>query len=185
MVKLKVDENKNLNLEEILQSITDGQDYNLFALRWHCYNTGDFADTLWEIGAVWEGDLLIDGWCNNAWRTRDYYNSWVKGQICAYTATGKWASTQAFIDRIISAKNSWKSFSDVLWYYNSLTSDSGRDGYFAFSTERPDSVSAQYKKLTKRENEELRDMPNNLTQDLWNPVWLEVQPVDHQENDAL
>jgi hypothetical protein len=33
MVKLKVDENKNLNLEEILQSITDGQDYNLFALR--------------------------------------------------------------------------------------------------------------------------------------------------------
>jgi hypothetical protein len=46
-------------------------------------------------------------------------------------------------------------------------------------------VSAQYKKLTKRENEELRDIPNNLTQDLWNPVWLEVQPVDRQENDAL
>lgn len=163
MVKLKVDENKNLNLEEVLQSITDGQDYNLFALRWHCYNTGDFADTLWEIGAVWEGDLLIDGWCNNAWRTRDYYNSWVKGQICAYTATGKWASTQAFIDRIISAKNSWKSFSDVLWYYNSLTSDSGRDGYFAFSTERPDSVSAQYKKLRHNQDDEWLEEDSNTT----------------------
>jgi hypothetical protein len=32
-IKLKVDENKDLDLKEVLQSITYGQDYNLFALR--------------------------------------------------------------------------------------------------------------------------------------------------------
>lgn len=157
MVKIK-----NLKLGDMedevvkneLKSVVGQEDYNLFALRWHCHNTSQVINVLWLMNIVWEWDLLIDGWCNNATFTEDYYKSWVKGQICAYTSTGKWNSTQAFIDRIINARNSWKSFSDVLWYYNWLTSDSGRDGYFAFYTERPDSVWAQYKKLRQGFSEE-------------------------------
>lgn len=166
--KLQMDNMEDEEIKNVLKSIVDQQDYNLFSLRWHCYNTEQVIWILWSMNAVWEWDLLIDGWCNNSINTGDYYKSWVKWQICTYTSTGKWDSTQAFVDRIMNAKNSWKSFSDVLWYYNSLTTDTTVDWYFAFSTERPDSVWAQYKKLA--ETRDLDNIVNWLTQDLNTPV---------------
>ena len=100
----------------------------------------------------------------------------MKWQICTYTSTGKWDSTQAFIDRIINTKNSWKQFSDVLWYYDWLTTDSGNDWYFAFSTERPNSVGAQYKRLEAIE-------VSTETADTWTAVeiadtWIAVETAD-------
>ena len=106
------------------------------------------AYALWWLNAVKEGDILIDGGCWNANKTRKYYKAWVKWQIFAYTSEGRWASTQAFINRIIAAKSSWKNFSDILSYYNWIGSESWVDGYFAFNVERPDSVASKYKLLT-------------------------------------
>lgn len=150
MKKLQMDNMEDEEIQSTLKPIVDQQNYNLFALRWHCYNTEQVIWVLWSTNVIWEWDLLIDGWCNNSINTGEYYKSWVKWQICTYTSTGKWDSTQAFVYKIINAKNSWKNFSDVLWYYNSLTTDTTVDWYFAFSTERPDSVWAQYKKLTQK-----------------------------------
>ncbi len=114
MVKLKIEGNGDLNLKWALESLNEGEDYNLFVLRGHCYHTSSFAKTLWEIGAVWEWDLLIDGWCNNWPWMRKYWKKWVKGKICGYSAMGQWAVTQRFVDNIIAAKDSWQSFSEVL-----------------------------------------------------------------------
>lgn len=161
MKKLQMDNMEDDEVQNTLKSIVDQQNYNLFVLRGHCYNTEQAIEWLWNLSAVWEWDLLIDGGCNNSINTKDYYNSWVKGQICTYTSTGKWASTQAFVDKIISAKNSWKNFSDVLWYYNWLTTDATKDWYFAFSTERPDSVWAQYKKLAINPDEKENTVAEN------------------------
>lgn len=166
MVKIKnlvLDKMKSKETQNMIKTVVGQQDYNLFALRGHCYNTKKLAKWLWIENLVWEGDLLIDGGCYGANATGMYYQCWIKWQICAYTWEWRWTSTQAFIDKIINAKNSWKSFSDVLWYYNWLTSDSSRDGYFAFSTERPDYVSVQYKKITQWD---IWDNFGWLTQDL-------------------
>ena len=152
--KLKLNSMDDDAVQNVLNTIIGQEDYNLFALRWHCHNTQQVINALWSMNSVWEWDLLIDGWCNNAMWSRDYYKSWIKGQICAYTSQGRWACTKAFVDKIIEYKNSWKSFSDLLWYHNWLTKDSGNDGYFAFNTERPDSVWAQYKKLRQGFSEE-------------------------------
>lgn len=171
-----------------LESLMGWKDYNIFSLRGHCYNTQLLAICLWKLNAVWEWDLLIDWGCFGADKTGPYYKNWIKWQICAYTDEGRWNSTQAFIDKIINAKNSWKNFSDVLWYYTSLWDENTRDGYFATYTERPDTVAAQYKKLTQKNDREDFEW---LRQDLWNPALSEIQPqdsmsnVDRQENGSL
>jgi hypothetical protein len=134
-----------------LRSSINATDFNLFALRWHCYNTDKIACALWWLNVVEEGDILIDGGCWNASKTSDYYKSWVRWQIFAYTSEGRWTSTQAFINKIIAAKSSWKNFYDVLEYYNWIESESWADGYFAFNVERPDSVASKYK-LSRSDN---------------------------------
>lgn len=131
-----------------LGEITKDKDFNLFALRGHCYSTDKIALALWSLNAVWEWDIFINGGCWGSMYSWNHYQSWINWLMFAYVSEWKWASTQDLINRIISFKNSWKNFSDVLEYYNWLSSESWNDGYFAFNTERPDSISAQYKKLT-------------------------------------
>lgn len=150
MIQLKIEAN-SLDISDIQNSLSlsvNATNYNLFALRGHCYNTDKFACALWWLNAVKEDDILIDGWCWNASKTGEYYKSWVKWQIFAYTSEWRWASTQAFINRIIAAKSSWKNFSEILAYYNWVESESWVDGYFAFNVERPDSIPSKYKLLT-------------------------------------
>lgn len=180
--ELNIDPKEIEEYKKKLESLMGGKDYNLFSLRGHCYNTELLAICLWKLNAVWEWDLLIDWGCFGATNTGPYYKNGIKWQICTYTDEGRWNSTQAFIDKIINAKNSWKTFSDVLWYYSSLGDENTRDGYFAAYTERPDTVAAQYKKLTQWNDS--GDF-GWLTQDLWNPAWSGVQPIDSQENDEL
>ena len=43
----------------------DKNDYNVFALRWHCYTTMDMASALGDLEMVWEDDIIIDWWCWN------------------------------------------------------------------------------------------------------------------------
>lgn len=175
--ELKMNDMEDSKLQSVLTQVVRQEDYNLFALRWHCHNTEQAIWVLWTMNIVWEWDLIIDGWCNNANNMRSYYNSWIKWQMCAYIWEWRWNPTQSFIDNIIKYKNEWKSFSSLLWYYNSLTTDTSYDGYYAFNTERPDSVGTQYKKLTGNgsENGTIR---NNLVQDLETPVGSESQHVD-------
>lgn len=148
-----IQKKKNWQVANILKPIIDGKNYNLFALRWHCYNTDNIAYSLWHLGAVEEGDILIDWWCWNAEKTWVYHVAWVKWQTFAYTEEWRWASTQSFIDRVINAKSNEGWMSSVLWYYNGKTDawiESWSDWYFAAFTERPDSVAAQYKILTTK-----------------------------------
>lgn len=153
MLQLKMDgarsEKDEFDVQTELSSLCKWKNYNLFALRGHCYNTSKMARALGKIGAIWEWDVLIDWGCWNASKSSDYYQSWVKGHIFAYTSEWRWASTQAFINKIIATKNSWNKFSDILDYYNTLNaSESSADWYFAYNVERPDSVASQYKRIT-------------------------------------
>ena len=152
MVQLKMSGNREneFDTKKIIAPLVQWKNYNLFALRWHCYNTDKMALALWGLNVVWEWDILIDWWCWNANKVGNYYSHWVKWQIFAYTSEWRWASTQAFIEKIITAKNSWKKFSEILRYYNALNSDeSSVDWYFALNVERPDSVASKYRLLTK------------------------------------
>ena len=151
MIQLKIEQNRMYRdeVKNAMSSVVEWTDFNFFALRWHCYNTDKMAFALWDLNTVQENDVLIDGWCRNATKTDRYYAAWVKWHIFAYTSEWRWASTQSFINKMITAKSSWKKFSDILDYYNNKKNEAGADGYFAFNVERPDSVSYQYKKLTQ------------------------------------
>ena len=138
---------KAWEIANILKPIVSGKNYNLFALRWHCYNTEKFSYSLWHLNAVDKDDIFIDWWCWNAKRTWLYYKFWIKGHTFAYTVEGRWNSTKSFIDKIFDAKSKWENFSTVLWYYNGLRDESWVDWYFACNVEKPDSVASQYKRL--------------------------------------
>ena len=158
------------NVENSLSEITNWVDYNLFALRGHCYNTRTMAYTLWWLNAVQENDIFIDGWCFGAWRVWDYYANWIRGQIFAYNWTWKWDSTQSFINKIFDNKSDPQGFRKILDYYNSYTKESWADGHFAYHVERPDSVASQYKRLLAYERyKEYENYAHSWNWDTANP----------------
>lgn len=172
--KKKNDEDfSDLNDEDVqnsLSEITNWVDYNLFALRGHCYNTHKMAFTLWWLNAVQENDIFIDGWCWGAWRVWEYYASWIKGQIFAYNWTWKWDSTQSFINKIFDNKSDPQGFRKILDYYNSYNRESWADGHFAYHVERPDSVASQYKRLLAYERyKEYENYAHSWNWDTANP----------------
>ena len=145
MIKIKDDVMGDSEaLKKVLSWIVQ-EDFNLFALRWHYWTTKEMASALWWLRAVKEDDIFIDGWCWNAQYTGDYYHSWIKGQMFAYKEAGHWDSSQAFINNIIQWKSQWKSFSDLVNYYNTLNNESTLDGYFAKNVERPDTIEYNYR----------------------------------------
>ncbi len=157
MVKLKMSRNLNedFDIKNVLADVIEWKDFNLFALRGHCYNTNEMAYALGWLDAVWEWDIVIDWGCWNAHECGRYHQSWVKWQIFAYTSEWRWVSTQDFINRVISTKNSWKNFSDLLEYYDNFNgNESSPDGYFACNTQRANSVAAQYMRFVIIEDEE-------------------------------
>lgn len=153
IVQLNFNANKNKGLEvwTCIKSILQSDNYNLFALRGHCYNTSIMARELWNAGAIEEKDILIDWWCWNAPKIWDYYQSWVKWYIFAYTAEWRGSSTQSFIEKIINSKSNWKRFTDIIDYYGWLNDESWIDWYFANNVQMPNSVASQYIKLSPKE----------------------------------
>ncbi len=155
MVKLKMSRNLNedFDIKNVLADVIEWKDFNFFALRGHCFNTEEMAYALGWLNAVWEWDIVIDWGCCNARKCWRYNQLWVKWQIFAYTSEWRWASTQDFINRVISTKNSWKSFSDLLEYYDNFDGNEySVDGYFAFNTQRANSVAVQYMRFARIEH---------------------------------
>ncbi|MDR0860423.1 MAG: hypothetical protein LBO09_05655 [Candidatus Peribacteria bacterium] len=97
LVLLK-DENYEANIASL------GENYNLFALRGHCYNTDQMAYVLGKQNKVEQNDILIDGGCWNANKLGKYTKVGIQGLMFAYTDTGKGASTEHCIDKIFELK---------------------------------------------------------------------------------
>lgn len=121
------------------------ENFNLFALRWHCYTTEHMAKALWNYNMVWEWDILIDGWCYNAKKIPSYHKDWLKWLLFGYIWQWRWACTDDFLNRLITAVDSWGTLDDVLSYYNNYKwNESTTAWYFASKVSRPDSIYNRY-----------------------------------------
>ena len=106
--RLKCDKDDNLeSYDKAISSLKDNN-YNLFALRWHCYNTSEIAPRLWENWMLKEWSILIDWWCWIANSHLDeYIKWWITCPIFSYTNTWKWETTEALFNIILKEKDKW------------------------------------------------------------------------------
>lgn len=142
LVVLKTDSNdREKNINTAINNIKKTKEnYNLFALRWHCYTTDSMAKNLWNIVGKW--DILIDWWCRNANKLSSYKKAWVDWVMFAYTAEWKWGVTEYFVDQIFKFKNNG-SLDKLLSSFNSDNQNSNAT-YLANNLSRPDSAYYYY-----------------------------------------
>jgi len=163
----------------------DKDNYNVFALRWHCYTTTDMASALGDLEMVWEDDIIIDWWCWNYDNIWYYMEAWIKWEIFAYRGQWRWSSTEAFVNKLFEIKkNNWnyKDFLDWL-EKQKTTPDSGYTKYIWEQIVTPNSAYSLYMKAKYEINNKLtaEDYENNPDDESWD---LEQSASNSWEEDS-
>ena len=126
----------------------DKNDYNVFALRWHCYTTTEMASALGDLEMVWENDVIIDWGCWNYDNIGDYMDAGIKWEIFAYRWQWRWNSTEAFIKKLYQMRNNdWDYKSFLEWIEKQkISPDSWHTQYIWEQIITPNSAYSLYRK---------------------------------------
>ena len=153
--------------------------YNLFSLRWHCYNTEEMVWRIWNLWMVSESSILIDWWCWNAWKTDRYINEGITCPMFTYTDTWKWATTEALIDIILREKNKWGNLWTLLNTVKQWINWNSPTLKWIKTMNMPDSPYTLYSLAKHRTNRDYATIETRA----WEPwPWEgEISPIDSEQ----
>lgn len=171
-------ENKDESYDRALNELKEHW-YNLFALRWHCYNTCDIATRMGNIGMVSEWSIFIDWWCWNARHTDKYINWWINCPIFSYTSTWKWATTEALVDIILREKNKKGNLWTLLSSINQWMNWNSPTLKWMKTMNMPDSPYTLYSLAKQKTNRDYATIETRA----WEPwPWEgEISPIDSEQ----
>jgi hypothetical protein len=158
----------------------DENDYNVFALRWHCNTTVEMTSALAELEMVWEDDIFIDWWCWNYDNIWYYMEAWIKWEIFAYRGQWRWNSTEALLNKLYEIKKKKWNYKDFLdWIEKQKVSPDNKDTKYIWQQIiTPNSAYSLYMKAEyeinnkqdkKAEKEDLGDELWDLDETMPNP----------------
>lgn len=166
-------DNQSASYDRVFNELK-GNSYNLFSLRWHCYNTEEMAWRLWELWMVSESSILIDWWCWNARHTDEYINWGITCPMFTYTNTWKWATTEALVDIILREKNKWGNLWTLLNSIKQWMNWNSPTLKWMKTMNMPDSPYTLYSLAKQKTNRDYAAIETGA----WEPrTWDEITPV--------